>query len=63
MKTITTSEKVSTDGMYSVSAADVADKIIARIQLGLGPQLFRRSALRFISISPIADIRSRKKVD
>jgi hypothetical protein len=37
MKTFTTSETVSTNGMYYAMAQDVADRSIAHMQLGFDP--------------------------
>jgi hypothetical protein len=35
----------ATDGMYSVSAAELADKLIDRMSVGLDPCLFPHSTL------------------
>jgi hypothetical protein len=47
MKIITTSETVSTNGMYYAMAQDVADRSIAHMQLGFDPLCLavRRSVL------------------
>jgi hypothetical protein len=43
----------STDGIYSVSAADLADKLIHRMSEGLDPWLFPRSTMTQIRVSPL----------
>jgi hypothetical protein len=48
MKVVANSSRILTDDAYYVSAAAVADKIIARMQRGLDPLLMRRSMLAFI---------------
>ena len=45
MKKLAKTQKASTDDIYYVSAADVADKLIERMQRGLDPFLFSNSPL------------------
>jgi hypothetical protein len=42
----------STDGIYYISAADLADKLIDRMSEGLDPWLFPHSAMAQIRTSP-----------
>ena len=48
MKKIANTQKASTDDIYYVSAADVADKLIERMRRGLDPLLFSSSSLALI---------------
>jgi hypothetical protein len=57
-----TRKRVFTDDIYHVAAADLADKMIERMQCGLGPFLFS-STLDCYSFDPTLGIRVRRKLD
>jgi hypothetical protein len=63
MKKIAKTQKASTDNIYYVSAADVADKIIGRMQRGLDPLLFSSSPLALISEGPWLRTQVPRKLD
>jgi hypothetical protein len=63
MKKTTNTQKASTDDIYYVSAADVADKLIERMQRGLDPLLFGSSSLASIPMGPWLRFRGRGKPD
>jgi hypothetical protein len=63
MKKIASTQKASTDDIYYVSAADVADKLIERMQRGLDPLLFSSSPLALISAGPWLRTQVRRKLD
>jgi hypothetical protein len=52
MKKVASTQKASTDDIYYVSAADVADKLIERMQRGLDPLLFSSSSMALIPVGP-----------
>jgi hypothetical protein len=62
MKTRAISKRVFTDDIYHVAAADLADKIIDRMQRGLDPILLG-STRDYYSVDPILGIRVRRKLD
>lgn len=62
MKTRANSKRVFTDDIYHVDAADLADKLIERMQRGLGPVLLG-SGHDSYSVDPILGIRVRRKLD
>jgi hypothetical protein len=53
----------STDDIYYVSAADVADKIIDRMRHGLDPLHLSSSSLTLISLGSMLRIHSLTKFD
>jgi hypothetical protein len=61
MTKISNSRKATTDNIYFVSAADVADKIIDRMRRGRDPLLFADSSLALFSFTPALRTRSRPK--
>jgi hypothetical protein len=63
MKKIANTQKVSTDDIYYVSAADVADKLIERMRRGLDPLLFPSSSLARITVGPCLRTQVRRKLD
>ena len=63
MKRVANMKKASTDDLYYVSAADVADKIIEQMQRGLDPLLFRSSMLAFAPTGSMFSARLRRKLD
>ena len=63
MKKIANTQKASTDDIYYVSAADVADKLIERMRRGLDPLLFSSSSLAPISVGPWLRTQMRRKLD
>jgi hypothetical protein len=62
MKTCAGSKRQFTDDIYHVAAADLADKIIERMQRGLGPILLGITRDCY-SVDPILGIRVRRKLD
>ena len=62
MKTRTDRKRVFTDDIYHVAAADLADKIIERMQRGLDPILLGSTGDCY-SVDPILGIRVRRKLD
>jgi hypothetical protein len=62
MKKIPSTQKASTDDIYYVSAADVADKIIDHMRR-LDPLLLLSSSLAAIPVSPMLRTRLRRKLD
>jgi hypothetical protein len=52
MKKVADIRNASTDDIYYVSAADVADKIIERMRRGLDPLLLCSSSLTLSSLGP-----------
>jgi hypothetical protein len=63
MKRIANTQKASTDDIYYVSAADVADKLIERMRRGLGPFLFAGSSFAVIPVGPWLRTQVRRKLD
>jgi hypothetical protein len=63
MKTIANIGKQSTDDIYYVSAADVADKIIDRMWRGLDPLLFSSSDLDLIPVGSILNAHQRRNLN
>jgi hypothetical protein len=63
MKRIANTQKASTDDIYYVSAADVADKIIERMRRGLDPLLFSSSSLADVPVGPWLRTQVRRKLD
>ena len=63
MKRIANTKKASTDDIYHVSAADVADKLIERMRRGLGPLLFSRPSLGVIPGGPWLRTQVPRKLD
>jgi hypothetical protein len=63
MKKIANTQKTLTDDIYYVSAADVADKLIERMQRGLDPLLFGSSSLGPIPMGPWFRFRGHRKPD
>jgi hypothetical protein len=63
MKKIANTQKTLTDDIYYVSAADVADKLIERMQRGLDPLLFGSSSLGPIPMGPWLRFRGHRKPD
>jgi hypothetical protein len=63
MKRIANTQKASTDDIYYVSAADVADKLIERMRLGLDPCLFARSSSAIIPAGPWLRTQMGRKLD
>jgi hypothetical protein len=63
MKKIAKTQKASTDDIYYVSAADVADKLIERMRGGLDPLLLGNSALAFIPAGSWLRTRGHGKLD
>ena len=63
MKKISDSCKATTDNIYFVSAADVADKIIDRMKRGWDPLLFVDSSWALFSLAPALRIRCHPKSD
>jgi hypothetical protein len=55
MKRIANTQKASTDDIYYVSAADVADKLIERMRRGLDPFLFARSSSAISPAGPLVE--------
>jgi hypothetical protein len=62
MKKVAYLKKATTDRVYYVSAADVADKIIDHMRRGLDPQLFSSPSSLFCK-GPISRTRSRTRHD
>ena len=62
METRTGSKRLFTDDIYHVAAADLADKLIERMQRGLGPILLG-SIRDCYSVDPILGIRVRRTLD
>jgi len=63
MKKLADIRKASTDDIYYVSAADVADKIIERLRRGLDPLLLSSSSLTLISLGPTLSTHSVTRFD
>ena len=63
MKEIANTQEASTDDIYYVSAADVADKLIERMRRGLDPLLFSSSSLALIPVVPRLRTQLRRKLD
>lgn len=63
MKKFANPNNLSTDDIYYVSAADVADKIIDRMRRGLDPLLFSSPPLALIPVGPMLRTRLRIKLD
>jgi hypothetical protein len=63
MKKLADIRKASTDDIYYVSAADVADKIIERMRRGLDPLLLSSSSLTLISLGPTLSTHSVTRFD
>jgi hypothetical protein len=63
MKKISNTTKASTDDIYCVSAADVADKIIDHMRRGLVPLLFCSSSLAQVAAGPMMRTRLRRELD
>lgn len=63
MKKIAHTGKPSMDRAYSVSAADVADKLIDRMSRGLDPWLLSHPVLALVSAGPFLRARSPRKFD
>jgi hypothetical protein len=63
MKNVADIRNASTDDIYYVSAADVADKIIERMRRGLDPLLLSSSSLTLISLGPTLRTHSVTKFD
>jgi hypothetical protein len=63
MKKIANTQKASTDDIYYVSAADVADKLMERMGRGLDPFLFSNSSLALFPVGPWLRTRVRRKLD
>jgi hypothetical protein len=63
MKKVAYLKKATSDHVYYVSAADVADKIIDHMRRGLDPQLFSSSSLPLFSKGAMLRSRSRTKLD
>jgi hypothetical protein len=63
MKTTAKTKKASTDDIYYVSAADVADKIIDHMRRGLDPLLFSSSSLALIPVDRMLRTHMRRKLD
>jgi hypothetical protein len=62
MKTHADRKRLFTDDIYHVAAADIADKIIERLQRGLDPILLG-STRDCYSVDSIREIRVRRKLD
>ena len=62
MRTHSNNERVFTDDIYHVAAADLADKLIERMRRGLGPILLD-SVHDSYSVDPILGIRLRWKLE
>jgi hypothetical protein len=63
MKKIANAQKASTDDIYYVSAAVVADKLIERMRRGLDPVLFSSSSSALIPVGPWMRTQVRRKLD
>jgi hypothetical protein len=62
MKTRSGSKRLFTDDIYHVAAADLADKLIERMQRGLDPILLG-STHDCYSVDPILGVRVRRMKD
>jgi hypothetical protein len=63
MKKIANTKKASTDDIYYVSAAAVADKLIERMRRGLDPFLFADSSLAVSPAGPWLRAQGLRKLD
>jgi hypothetical protein len=63
MKKIANTQTASTDDIYYVSAADIADKLIERMWRGLDPLLFSSSSLAPIPLGILFRTQARRKLD
>jgi hypothetical protein len=63
MKKIGTTQKPSTDDIYYVSAADVADKLIERMRRGLDPLLLSSHSLASTPVSSFLRTGVSRKLD
>jgi hypothetical protein len=63
MKKVASTQKAPTDDIYCVSAADVADKLIERMQRGLDPLLFSNSSMTLIPVGPWLRVQARGKFE